>query len=167
MKNENITLIDNFLQNDQYQNLKNKIIRNDFPWYYSPNVVRKNEEKQHFQFTHCFFDNQNLFLRDFYYPVGIDDIMKVLNCRDLVRIKANLTTNSNKIIEHSLHRDYIYDCTTSIYYVNSNNGYTLFEDGTKIESIENRMVIFPSNLMHTGTTCTNQNIRCVINFNYF
>ena len=56
--------------------------------------------------------------------------------------------------------------TTSIFYVNTNNGYTVFEDGTKVESVANRMLTFPSNLKHCGTSCTDKNIRSVINFNY-
>ena len=37
----------------------------------------------------------------------------------------------------------------------------------KVESIENRFVTFPSHLHHTGTTCTDQKRRVVINFNYY
>ena len=56
---------------------------------------------------------------------------------------------------------------TSILYLNTNDGYTQFENGTKIESIENRLITFPLSYRHTGTTCTNQPFRAVINFNYF
>ena len=56
---------------------------------------------------------------------------------------------------------------TAIYYVNSNDGYTLFEDGTKVESVGNRLVRFPTNIKHTGTTCTDANRRVLINFNWF
>ena len=59
------------------------------------------------------------------------------------------------------------DYKVSIFYVNSNDGYTEFEDGTRIESVENRLVTFPANMLHTGTTCTNKPFRIVINFNYF
>ena len=76
--------------------------------------------------------------------------------------------NYDKIIRHGFHVDFSYvGSKTAIYYVNSNNGYTEFEDGTKIESIKNRIVIFPSNLKHTGTTCTDRKIRTIVNFNYF
>ena len=51
--------------------------------------------------------------------------------------------------------------------MNTNNGYTKFEDGTKIESVANRMVSFPTNTQHKGTSCTDQKTRVVINFNYF
>ena len=32
-------------------------------------------------------------------------------------------------------------------YMNDNNGYTYFEDGQRVESKENRTVLFPSNLL--------------------
>ena len=54
---------------------------------------------------------------------------------------------------------------TSILYLNTNDGYTEFEDGTKIESIENRWVSFPEDTKHRGTSCTNERVRVVINFN--
>ena len=93
----------------------------------------------------------------------------------ILRIKANLLMRTSEIIPHSFHTDYYttppsnrYDkVTTSIYYINSNDGYTEFEDGTRIESVANRLVTFPQHMKHRGTTCTDQPFRMVINFNYF
>ena len=39
--------------------------------------------------------------------------------------------------------------------------------GEKIESIENRLVIFDSKKLHASTYCTNKKVRVNINFNYF
>ena len=50
--------------------------------------------------------------------------------------------------------------------MNDNNGYTLFEDGTKVESKENRVVIFDSQMRHAGIPCTDEKRRVVINFNF-
>ena len=84
------------------------------------------------------------------------------------RIKGNLNPRTSSIIKHGFHIDYDNKhMKASIFYLNTNDGYTEFEDGTKIESIANRLVTFPANLKHTGTTCTNIPFRAVINFNYF
>ena len=56
---------------------------------------------------------------------------------------------------------------TAIYYLNTNNGYTKFEDGTKIESIENKFVVFPNTLKHTSATTSDRKIRVVLVFNFF
>ena len=56
--------------------------------------------------------------------------------------------------------------TTSILYMNTNNGWTEIQGGGKIDCVENRAVTFNSNLMHSGYTCTDQKRKIVINFNY-
>ena len=55
---------------------------------------------------------------------------------------------------------------TAIFYCNTNNGYTEFKDGDKIVSEANSMVIFPSYMEHTGSTCSNARSRVNININY-
>ena len=90
------------------------------------------------------------------------------------RIKVNLITKTSNIVENEFHVDMsgvseerMQHWTTSIFYINSNDGYTEFEDGTKVESVKNRIISFPSNTKHRGTSCTNQKTRIAINFNYF
>jgi hypothetical protein len=95
--------------------------------------------------------------------------MKIIDPRLLIRIKANLTPRADKIVEHGFHRDIeppIPNATTAILYLNTNNGYTVFEDGTKIDSVANTFVSFPSDTKHTGSTCTDTKFRGLINFNY-
>ena len=164
-----IKVIDNFISKYDLNNLKSSIL--NIAWFFStisngdPEDKLLCEELDNFHFTHLFYKD---------YQITSDKtelilpIIQKLNIRALIKIKANLTPRTNKILKHCLHRDLDYnDSYTAVYYVNTNDGYTLFEDGTKIDSIENRIIIFPSNMMHTGTTCTNQKNRIVINFNYF
>ena len=86
-----------------------------------------------------------------------------------MRAKANLLTITPKIKQFDFHTDFDdkENLTTAILYLNTCNGYTIFKDGTKVESFANRFVEFDSKLEHTGTTCTDENVRVVINFNYF
>ena len=56
--------------------------------------------------------------------------------------------------------------TTGILYINTCNGYTKFENGKKVKSVENTYVEFDSTLKHTGTTCTDTDRRLVLNINY-
>tara|TARA_B100000287_G_C20388467_1_gene684571 strand:+ start:52 stop:402 length:351 start_codon:yes stop_codon:yes gene_type:complete len=89
----------------------------------------------------------------------------------LIKIKANLNMPTENIIEHGYHNDiqdglHLDFIKTAVYYLNTNNGYTKFEDGTKVESVQNRLVVFDNKMKHTGTTCTDKPFRMVINFNY-
>ena len=75
---------------------------------------------------------------------------------------------TNDIVEHGYHIDLPYPdgFKTAAFYLNTNDGYTKFSNGLKVESIRNRFVEFDGNTPHTGTTCTDSQFRAVINFNY-
>jgi hypothetical protein len=157
-----IKVIDNFLDNTEFLKIKNLFFSGDLNWYYLDFKVFKNDKN--FQFIHNFYDNFTI--NSDYYNIIIPIINK-LKCKSLIRIRANLTTVNKKIKKYDFHNDYNFDCKTSIFYLNTNNGKTIFENGKKIDSVENRMVIFPSHIKHTGTTHTDENIRIVLNINYF
>ena len=57
--------------------------------------------------------------------------------------------------------------TTSILYMNTNNGGTKFEDGTFVNSLANRMVTFDCLTKHAPVSCTDKDRRIVVNINYY
>jgi len=84
-----------------------------------------------------------------------------------IRIKANMNPATHEHVQlGQFHQDYEFPCTTSIFYINTNNGWTEFEDGTKVKSVANRLVTFPSQMNHVGYSCTDEQVRIVVNFNY-
>ena len=164
-----IEIYDDFLPKDGFFYLENYIFSKKFPWYYASVLGegpdRLCDELDDMQFI-------NMMYLDFM-PQGnefhiVEPIIRSpeLRVTSLFRIKANMNPRTQEIIKHGFHLDVPYNETTAIYYVNSNDGYTEFEDGTKVESVANRLVKFNSNIRHTGTTCTDSKIRCLINFNY-
>ena len=88
------------------------------------------------------------------------------NKEKLIRVKANLYTVTPTIIEHGYHMDYEVPSTTSVFYVNTNDGYTKFRDGPVIDSVANRLLTFPTLTEHTSSSCTNAPYRININLNY-
>ena len=42
----------------------------------------------------------------------------------------------------------------------------MFKEGGKVESIENRLILFDSQTQHAGTSCTDKRKRVVLNINY-
>ena len=65
-----------------------------------------------------------------------------------------------------MHVDFESPHKGAIFFVNTNNGHTILEDETEIENIENRLLLFDSSKLHTGTTSNNVAARCNIIFNY-
>jgi hypothetical protein len=156
-----IKIIKDCLSKEDFTNIKNTLFSDSFAWYLNLGVNKALDNYS--QFTHIFINNyiQNSNLLD-----NLKPIINVLNPLALIRVKANLLTKTEKIIKHGFHVDQNFKCTTAIFYVNTNNGYTEFENGKKIYSEENKLVIFDTFLKHTGTTCTDTNERIVINFNF-
>ena len=162
-------IYDNFLPEDQHAMINGLMLSNNFPWFYQNSVLGNSYHKtvkpvDDYVFVHVFYDNNvpNSQL----YSI-LDPLLKKINPLSILRIKANLYPKTDKIIEHDYHTDYDnIKFKTAIYYVNTNNGKTVFKDGLEVESIANRFVVFDTNLFHKSTTCTDQPIRCNINFNY-
>ena len=163
---------DDFLDQKEFDELQTLMLGPNFAWHYIVGIDYE-WQKNKFMFDHILYDDgvpRSPFLEK------LNTIIKIIQPMSLWRIKANLLTRTPNIIENSFHVDMadlkefpekLKQWTTSIFYVNTNNGYTKFEDGTKVESVANRMVSFPSNMKHTGTSCTDEKTRIVINFNYY
>ncbi len=158
-------VIDDFLPSSQFKQLQSILLRNDFPWYYDDCIVGGGDGK--YGFTHVFYCVDPPWKgvgSDFY--AFLEPCLIKLGTKNLQRIKANLNVKTLIHRKTGWHTD-DYDCnTTALLYFNTNNGWTEFKKGGKVKSVENRMVIFDSNLEHTGVTCTNENRRVMINFNY-
>jgi len=173
---------DNFLEQKDFDELQVLMMGPNIAWYFNDGIdygIRGSDgkltfsregDRKKFQFTHNFFE---------YIPCSdhfkdLVPFVKKIAPLAITRIKANLLTRTPEIIKNEFHTDIsdiseekLKQLTTSVFYVNTNNGYTKFEDGTKVESVANRLVTFPSNLKHHGTSCTDEKTRVVINFNYF
>ena len=157
-------IIDNFLEKKDFLIIKNTILKNDnFPWYYVPGVAYKNEKKSLFYFVHVFYINHNANSNFFNL---LQPILSKINPKALIRIKGNFYPKTEKIFEHKKHVDFKFSNKSMLYYINNNDGFTILENKIKIESKENRALFFDSSFEHNSTTCTNQNGRININFNY-
>ena len=113
-----------------------------------------------------YVDNQ--IVSDFF-GLFSNTLFNKLNILSYIRVKLNLQIRDSMIRKSQLHRDVeviSQEQKTGIFYLNTNDGYTFFENGEKIKSVENRMVIFPSSLYHAGTTHTDAQYRCVVNMNW-
>ena len=92
-------------------------------------------------------------------------ILGKLNFKYLHRAKLNLYTKQNKQIKTSYHTDWNKEHTVALFSLNTNNGYTEFENGKKIKSEENNLVIFPGYLKHRSINQTDENTRINLNIN--
>ena len=120
------------------------------------------EEKYNYQFVHVLFSHYN---RSELFEVIEPIITKLRIKGGLLRAKVNFNPCADKIFQHQYHIDHEFPHWTAIYYMTTNNGHTICEDGTKIENIQNRLAILPWKTFHTGTSSTDNN-RIVLNMNW-
>ena len=170
-------IIDNFLPDDEFISLSN-CFPGEIKWSYQDTIVTfdKNDtfaedNKDCYQFVHTFFSARGPLVsnRRSESCYVLNELLKRLNPYYLLRIKANIRPKSSRIIHSQFHVDLGKNTgqKTAIYYLNTNDGYTLFEEGsTRVDSIANRLVIFDGSERHCGTSCTDQKLRMVLNINY-
>ena len=167
-----IQIIENLLEDGDLQSIQNLLLGEDFPWFFYPYIIYEDEEFEisNYQLVHTFYKDKvegYQTIHSTYFNI-LNPIIEKLNSRVMIRIKANLRPAALSHSKPRYHTDIdVMKGTTAIFYVNSNNGYTLFKDTQqKVESVENRLVIFPTPTKHSGIICTDQPSRVVINFNY-
>ena len=168
-------VIDNFLDKDYFNILRRLFMEEDngtdtrTPWFYVPSVVYppknkkwkpKEETDNSFYMSHLFY-NFNTPISRFY-----DHMMPLLQKIGIVclmRMKANLYPNTHTLQEHSTHTDYPFSHSGAILSLNTCDGYTKLKDGTKIDSVANRILLFDPSEEHCSTTTTNDPVRININ----
>ena len=91
---------------------------------------------------------------------------QVANFRNLIRIKINAYPYTNIVKEHKDHIDSDFKHTGAVFSLNTCDGFTKFYDGTKVESIANRIVFFDASKFHHSTTTSNAKLRYNIYFNF-
>lgn len=163
---QDIFVFDDFLNKEDFERISSTMNSNNFPWYYSDFVNDKHDPKEHFQFVHCFYDKV---INSDFFPL-IEPLLHKLEVTAIVKIKANLLTKTDTPVVHSYHTDYDwkYKWWTAIYYINSNNGRTVFKKNKKIVYCKaNRLVLFDGRIPHCSMTSTNSKKRIVINLNFF
>ena len=156
---------DNFFQSSHFDLIRKIMYGKDFPWYFNEGILDYIEPRN-FQFIHLLYRNtgrESVMWKDFR-----DIFIPKMKIKELYRVKANLTTRTIFHRGGGYHIDYDKvkeKQKTSIFYINTCNGYTKFKNGGKVKSVANRMVTFDSNLEHDGYTCTDKKRRVVVNFN--
>jgi len=173
MNKKEIRIEKNFLPSIFFDKLKDLVTGRYFPWYFLKYTVSDAGVKQDkdFMFYHILYNTDGSLTSSDYFkdfePIlyFFDGKIKI---KKLLRMKLNLYTNQNKIIEHASHTDInnklIPDphATISLLnFVNCNGGTKV--EGKKYPSKENELLIFNNLNKHSGIVQTDTPTRVVLN----
>ena len=149
----------NFIKKEYSNKINKELLKPYFPWFYN-----KEQAGDDTSYMFHLFHNKTNINSDYFYLV--EPILKKLKIKKILYIRANLclkrpskcswhTDNLTKDLKHK----------TAIYYVNTNNGYTLFKN-KKVKCEKNKIVIFDAIEKHKAKIQTDPATRMVININY-
>jgi len=159
-------VIDNFLKKDQFKIIERSIISCNFPLYYQENIAYAEDIDPNNNSIFCHQIYSNGMPISEWYKLLYDNFFVNLEFKALLRSKINCYPSREELITHKYHVDYPYSHKGAILYLNTCDGFTILEDGTKIESIKNRVLLFDPGKKHASTNCTNQRCRWNIILNY-
>ena len=172
-------IIDNCLPENEFNTLVNMIIPDSardsnigtIPWNMSIALTTEQpEDNDDFYFINMAYCNDvpTSELYDILSPC-LNILVPILKLRSLMRIKANWYPPTTSAYDHTPHTDYGPDfgeVKGAILSLNTCDGWTRLEDGTKADSVANRLLLFNSTEIHNSSSTTNPKGRFNINFNY-
>ena len=157
-------IIDNALNKEDFDKLCKILMSEDFGWFYSQGVS-KDYGHDGYYFLHTFYKNLKPNSSYFYL---LEPLLRLLDAKALIRVKANLYPSSPELCLHNFHVDTPHKNLNAVFYINTNDGFTEFEQGDKVYSVANRLLLFDNKESHRSTNCTDMlNPRVTVNFNYF
>ena len=155
----------NFLPESIFRPIHNWFLHSRGPnWKWQP--YNTGQYKDNYQFNISFY-RYDIPVHEHYHI--IKPLVDAINPHQLLRVKANLHPITSQHEQSGFHVDNEYkNSTTSVFYINTCNGCTIFEHDNHHEySVENKLVSFPTHLKHCSLTSTDQKCRVVINLNYY
>ena len=155
---------------EKFDTLSSTLMSRFFPWYYLSKINVEDDmdyrcENRYFEHNFFQYDSFDTFSKSEMFHV-VQPFLDMLGIESLFRVKSNLFPSTQTLIQHAFHTDLDINHKGAILYLNDCDGYTVFPDGTKIESVANRCLLFDSSKLHASTTCTNEKARLNINVNY-
>tara|TARA_B100001079_G_C16375811_1_gene499635 strand:+ start:583 stop:1089 length:507 start_codon:yes stop_codon:yes gene_type:complete len=161
--------LDNFLSEEEFKRLID--IYPKLPLNFNGYVADSNDplnEEWNWYATHTLYKDgkkcseysQEVY--DIFFPhfeeIGIDG--------NLSRMKLNCYPRTEVMREHKSHIDYDKSHQAAIFSLNTCDGFTRLPDGSKGDSISNRIIFFNASQYHNSSTTTNSYARYNINFNF-
>jgi hypothetical protein len=162
-------IIDNFLDKNLYDTIKLYIQSDQIPWYLKQtDVLSDKKTKSNGFFNFCYYNNDRPD-HPFFDP-HITPILKKLKSITCIQVRVNLVVRDIDTKESLYHTDVkSKNTTTAILYFTTCNAKTILNIDNKkiyVDSVENRILIFNSNILHKVKYQTDTHKRYVMNFNY-
>ena len=160
-------IVDNYLEDGLYQDIKAFITGENIPWYLrKEDTINSYNKNGYYNFSYF---NENCINHPMFNK-HIEPILNKLNTKFPIEVRANLTHRDEDGVESSYHVDRPFKCMSAILFLTTCNSKTILKINNKeklIDSVENRILLFESNILHKVKYQTDIHKRYIINFNYY
>lgn len=162
-------VIDNLLDQKTFSEVKQLVMSSDVGWHFTSGSVHQNDGDV--QFFHPLYMAPRQY--EHFGKICLPILQKLDGFIILLRAKMNMSLQKNEVSKKGMHVDiedakqYYNVMKTSIFYFNTTNGPTFFNDGTKVDCVENRLITFPMGTLHCGSYASDAERRVVLNLNWF
>ena len=167
-------VIDNFYSKKSFNKIVDMFESRATGWTLSHGITKLEDlslSLDYYMFVHPIYSD--LCPQSGWFDELINDIQPPLhellgvNLSLISRIKCNLYPRTEVINKHPWHFDSDkLKLRAALLMINTCDGYTGFEDGSKVESVANRLVLFDATKLHHSTSTTNASYRMTLNINY-
>ena len=160
---------DNFLSPAEFGNIKGYLgADGKFPWKLGARINNNDQTNDDMYFATLVFHSYDGWFSDVEGDI-FQLISSKIHMEALFRIKANMyfPSRSGKVEHHAPHIDSSFKHQGALFYLTTCDAPTTMADGTAIESVENRLLLFDPVTNHSSSSPTNAPYRQTINFNYF
>ena len=173
-----LRIIDNWLSTSEFLVLKDIFTSTTCNWFIVNGISANSETMKNlnpldnYMFAHMVYQQYTP------YSNYWDKVMEIIHpklketCgqdfRAISRIKVNMYPRTPEVVQHPWHTDSaeIQGLRGLLLSFNTCDGYTGFADGTEVDSVENRAILFDSTEKHYSTSCSNASYRLNMNINY-
>ena len=166
-----VQIFNNFLDQEVFLEIKKFIMSPRCQWRYVNYIAHKDsrDNDNDGYFVHSFKDCHPQTFEDRYpesphFPL-IVKILDKIKYQNILRIRSSLYPRRDVQKPDPFHVDYNFPHKVCIFYVNTNNGYTMFENGEKIPSVENQLATFDGSEKHCSVVQTDTPARYIVNIN--
>ena len=166
-----VQIFNNFLEPEVFLEIKKFIMSPRCQWRYVNYIAHKDgrDNDSDGYFVHSFKDCHPKTFEDRYpesphFPL-IVKILDKIKYQNILRIRSSLYPRRDVQKLDPFHVDYNFPHKVCIFYVNTNNGYTMFENGEKIPSVENQLATFDGSEKHCSVVQTDAPARYIVNIN--
>jgi hypothetical protein len=172
MDDQKFIVLENFLPEEEYRDIRDLLLSSDLPWYHSDSVAYETEKgvDTHYYDVHTFYGSNGEDMHDGsilspFYSKVIPVILR-FKPEVLLRIKANCYHRTPTVEQHGMHTDFRIEHKSALLSVVDCDGGTVIEGHGVIPSKENRMIVMNGDTRHASTTASDVNRRVNISYNW-